>query len=205
MGVMAARRKRKPAWEEVPREPVPIQGLLDLRDQIDIGNRRAEVIEGQLIVSPVPVIWHERVCRWLEHSFDEVYAANDWFPDRASEIHLPPTADVICPDFLILRDASTLPDLEFMRPLDRVLLAAEVISAPSVRVDREVKPRACALAGIPLYLLVDRFTKPVTISLHSEPRANGYARVKTVIAGEKLRMPAPFDLALDTSSLPLPD
>jgi Uma2 family endonuclease len=204
MGVMAARRKRKPAWEEVPREPVPIQGLLDLRARIDTGHRRAEVIEGQLVVSPMPVIWHERVCRWLEHLFDEACAANDWFPDRAGEIQLPPTGDLIEPDFMILRDAGTLPDLESRRPLDRVLLAAEVVSASSVRVDREVKPRACALAGIPLYLLVDRFTKPVTVSLHSEPGANGYAKVKTITAGEKLRLPAPFDCTLDTSALPLP-
>jgi Uma2 family endonuclease len=85
-----------------------------------------------------------------------------------------------------------------------VLLAAEVISSSSIQRDREVKPRACALAGIPLYLLVDRFTKPLTISLHSEPGTDGYAKVTTVIAGEKLQLPAPFDLTLDTSSLPLP-
>ena len=53
--------------------------------------------------------------------------------------------------------------------------------------------------------LVDRFTKPVTISLQSKPGANGYAKVSTITAGEKLRIPAPFGLILDTSSLPLPD
>jgi Uma2 family endonuclease len=204
MGVMAARRKRKAAWEEAPREPVPVQGLLDLRDQIDTGRSGAEIIEGQLVVSPKPVIWHEEVCQWLLLSFLEACTANDWFPDSAGEIQLPPTRDLIEPDFMILRGKSTLPRLESLRPLDRVLLAAEVISASSVRVDREVKPRACALAGIPLYLLVDRYTKPVTISLLSEPGANGYAKVKTVTAGEKLRVPAPFGLTLDTSSLPLP-
>jgi hypothetical protein len=67
-----------------------------------------------------------------------------------------------------------------------------------------VKPRACALAGIPLYLLVDRFTKPVSISLFSEPGKDGYTKVTTVTAGEKLHLPAPFDLALDTSTVPLP-
>ena len=204
MGVMAVRRTRRAAWEEVPEESVPVQGLLDLRDQIDTGHRRAEVIEGRLIVSPMPVIWHERACRWLQHSFGGACEANDWFPDLAGEIFLPPTADLIEPDLMILRDAGTLPDLESRRPLDRVLLAAEVISASGVRVDREVKPRACALAGIPLYLLVDRFTKPVTISLHSQPGANGYAKVSTVTAGEKLRLPNPFGFILDTSSLPLP-
>jgi Uma2 family endonuclease len=105
---------------------------------------------------------------------------------------------------MILRDASTVPDLESTRPLDHVLLAAEVISASSIERDREVKPRACALAGIPLYLLVDRFTKPVTISLHSEPGKDGYADVTTVTAGEKLHLPAPVNLTLDNSSLPLP-
>jgi Uma2 family endonuclease len=204
MGVMAARRKRKPAWKEVPREPAPIQGLLDLRDRIDTGHRRAEVIEGQLVVSPVPVLWHERVCQWLLVSFLEACAASDWFGDTTGEIDLPPTGDLIEPDFMILRDASTLPNLESLRPLDRVLLAAEVISASSVRADREVKPRACALAGIPLYVLADRFTRPVTISVHSEPGKNGYAKVTTVTAGEKLQLPAPFRLTFDTSSLPLP-
>ena len=204
MGVMAAERKRKPAWEELPRVPEPFEDLRHLRERIDTGHHRAEIIDGALIVSPMPVFWHQRVCRWLLLSFLEACDANDWFGDSAREIELPPTGDVICPDFMILRDASTVPDLESTRPLDRVLLAAEVISSSSIERDREVKPRACALAGIPLYLLVDRFTKPVTISLHSRPGKDGYGDVTTVTAGEKLRLPAPFNLTLDTSSLPLP-
>jgi hypothetical protein len=152
----------------------------------------------------MPVIWHEMVCQWLLRSFLEACVANDWFADTAGEIQLPPTGDLVEPDLMILRDVKTLPRLESLRPLDRVLLAAEVISASSVRLDREVKPRACALAGIPLHLLLDRFTKPVTVSLHSEPGPNGYAKVNTVTAGEKLPVPTPFDLTLNTSSLPLP-
>src|SRR5579859_1052949 len=174
MGVMAAPRKRTPEWEEVPPEPVPIQSLRNLRDRIEADHRRAEIIDGVVVVSPMPVIWHEKVCHWLVRSFLEACTANDWFPDAAAEIELPPTGDLIEPDFLVLRDASTLPDFESLRPLDRVLLAAEVISPSSIQRDRTVKPRACALAGIPLYLLVDRFTKPVTISLHSEPGQAGY-------------------------------
>jgi len=204
MVLMAERRKQKPTWEEVPPEPVPIQHLLDLRDRIDTRDSRAEIIEGQLIVSPVPVFWHEQACQWLVQSFHAVCDGNDWFGDTRGEILLPPTADLIEPDFMILRDLKTMPSLVSRRPLDRVLLVAEVISASGIRIDREVKPRACALAGIPGYLLVDRFTKPLTVSLHSEPGANGYTKVQTVTAGEKLRILAPFDLTLDTSSLPLP-
>jgi Uma2 family endonuclease len=201
---MAAERKQHAAWEEVPPEPVPLQDLFDLRERIRTGDYRVEVIGGQLVVSPIPVIWHEKVCQWLLLSFLGAYEANGWWGDTYGQIKLPPTGDLIEPDFMILRDVSTLPDLESTRPLDRVLLTAEVISPSSIERDREVKPRACALAGIPLYLLVDRFTKPVTISLHSEPGEGGYGNVTTVTAGEKLRLPAPFNLTLDTSSLPLP-
>ena len=204
MVVMAARPKHDPLWEDVPPEPAPIKELRDLRERIDTGHNRAEIINGELIVSPIPVFWHEEVCHWLVISFLEACTTNDWFPDTAGEIDLPPTGDLVEPDFLILRDRKTMPRLQSTRPLDRVLLAAEVISRSSIQRDREEKPRACALAGIPLYLLVDRFTKPMTISLHSVPGKDGYARVTTVIAGEKLQLPAPFDLTLDTSSLPLP-
>jgi len=204
MGVMAAERKQHPAWEEVSPEPVPLQDLFDLRDRIRTGDYRVEVIGGELVVSPIPVIWHEKVCQWLLLSFLEANEAKGWWGDTYGQIELPPTGDLIEPDFMILRDLSTLPDLESTRPLDRVLLTAEVISSSSIRRDRVVKPRACALAGIPLYLLVDRFTKPVTVSLYSEPGEDGYGEVTTVTAGEKLHLPAPFNLTLDTSSLPLP-
>jgi Uma2 family endonuclease len=204
MGVMAARRKRKLAWEEAPREPEPIQDLFDLRDRIETGHRKAEIVDGAVIVSPLPVFWHEEVCQWLLLSFLEACGVNDWAADTAGEIFLPPTHDLIEPDFMVLRDRKTMPRFVSQRPLERVLLAAEVVSFSSIQRDREVKPRACALAGIPLYLLVDRFTKPVTVSLHSEPGPDGYGKVTTVIAGEKLPLPAPFDLTLDTSSLPLP-
>jgi Uma2 family endonuclease len=189
MGVMAAEPKQQRAWEELPRVPEPLGNLRDLRDRIDTGHHKAEIINGELIVSQVAVFWHERVCQWLLLRFLEACTANGWFGDSAGEIELPPTGDLVEPDFMILRDASTVPDLEWTRPLDHVLLAAEVISASSIERDRKVKPQACALAGIPLYLLVDRFTKPVTISLYSEPGKDGYADVTTVTAGEKLRLP----------------
>lgn len=206
MVVMAAPRKRTPLreWEEAPPE-VPIQELLRIRDELDTGKCRSEVIGGAVVVSPMPVLWHEEACQWLLLNFLGTCTPNQWFADTAGEILLPPTGDLIVPDFMVLRDRKTLSRLESRRPLDRVLLTAEVVSSSSIRQDREVKPRACALAGIPLYLLVDRFTEPLTISLASEPGANGYGVYTTVDVGQKLHIPAPFDLTLDTSTLPLPE
>jgi Uma2 family endonuclease len=191
-------------WPDGPPESAAITSLLELRDRIDTGKRRAEIIEGRLVVSPTPVIWHEQVCAWLDRRLMLLCDEKGWFIDRAGEIFLPPTSDLIEPDVMVLSDSDDLPDLESRRPLDHVLLVAEVTSRSSIREDREVKPRACALAGIPLYLLVDRFTSPVSVSLFSVPGPDGYTAINTVPAGRKLHVPGPFDLTLDTSSLPLP-
>jgi Uma2 family endonuclease len=188
---------------DVPSEHA-IRSLRELRDRVWPDKRRVEIIEGRLIVSPTPVIWHELVCIWLNDHFRDAAQAKGWLIDRAGEIELLPTLDLIEPDLMVLRDAESLPVLEHTRPLDRVLLMAEVASSSSIREDREVKPRACALAGVPLYLLVDRFTNPITVSLLSDPGDNGYNQIETVNVGGKLRLPEPFEVTLDTTSLPSP-
>lgn len=203
MAVMHVPNDQSASWPDIPSEHT-IKSLRELRDHIGPDKRRVELIEGRLIVSPTPVTWHERACAWLDKQLRDAAEAKGWFNDRAAEIELPPTGDVIEPDLMILRDADSLPDLEHTRPLDHVLLVTEVISSSSIREDREVKPRACALAGVPLYLLVDRFTNPITVSLFSDPGDSGYIQIETVKMGGKLRLPAPFDVTLDTSTLPSP-
>jgi Uma2 family endonuclease len=205
MAIMEVPRTRPTGVQDVPQESGgAIKNLRELRDRVDVGRHRAEIIEGQLIVSAMPVIWHEKACIWLDDQLRDFCRAKGWFVDRGSEIELPPTSDLIEPDLLVLRDGDNLPNLVSIRPLDHVVLVAEVVSASSLRIDRGVKPRLCALAGVPFYLLVDRFTDPLSVILHSEPGDQGYAATTMVGIGEKLHIPAPFDIALDTSALPLP-
>jgi Uma2 family endonuclease len=203
MAVMHVPDRQPASWPQ-PQERTAIEDLRDLRERVEAGKRRVELIEGRLIVSPTPVLWHEMACIWLDDQFRDACRAKGWMIDRAGEIDLPPTSDVIEPDLMILRDLDSMPRLESTRSLDHVVLVAEVISQSSIREDREVKPRSCGLAGVPLYLLVDRFSAPMTVSLFSEPCDGGYARLETVNVGEKLRISAPFDVTLDTGSLPSP-
>jgi Uma2 family endonuclease len=185
-------------------EPGTVEDLLRLREQLGEDYRRDEIIEGLLIVSPTPVRWHERTCLQLYHAFLAYCEAQGGEASLHSEIELPQNRDRIQPDLVIYRDADSLPVMDNVMPLDHVLLVAEIVSPSSIRIDREVKPNACARAGIPLYLLVDRFTDPLSATLYSEPGDQGYATGTTVGFGEKLRIPAPFDITLDTSALPLP-
>ena len=64
---------------------------------------------------------------------------------------------------------------------------------------------SCARAGIPFYLLVDRFAEPMAVTLFSEPGKEGYGKAESVTAGPgggKLAVPEPFGITIDTSTLP---
>ncbi|GAA0359433.1 Uma2 family endonuclease [Actinoallomurus spadix] len=78
---------------------------------------------------------------------------------------------------------------------------AEVTSRGNAVRDRFTKPRNCALSGVPLYLLVDPVDEPTAVTLFSDPSDDGYRTIERVLAGEKLRLPAPFDFTIDTAAL----
>jgi Uma2 family endonuclease len=82
-----------------------------------------------------------------------------------------------------------------------VLLVAEVTSKGNAIRDRFTKPRTCALSEVPLYLLVDPVEEPMSVTLFSEPGEDGYGTLDRVTVGEKLWLPEPFAMALDTAPL----
>jgi Uma2 family endonuclease len=63
------------------------------------------------------------------------------------------------------------------------------------------KPRAYAQGGVPLYWLIDRFAKPPAVTLFSQPSADGCSKRQVATAGQPLRLPKPFGIALDTARL----
>lgn len=82
----------------------------------------------------------------------------------------------------------------------QTLLVVEVTSAASAETDRVVKRKRYAEYGAPLYLLVDRMDK--TVTLFAEPGRLGYTKVDGPHPfGTPVRLPEPFDLDLDTSEL----
>jgi hypothetical protein len=182
--------------------------LWELFEALDLGKPyRAEFIEGRIVVSGVPYVWHELVIGWLEDQTADARRGHGWTKSAHSALILETRWTCVLPDLVIFKDLDKIPRLQSEIPLKHALLVAEVTSRDSRRVDREVKRDACAKAGIPIYLLVDRFTKPVSITLFSGPGTNGYAEADTVTAGPgggKLRIPVPFEITLDTTTMPMP-
>ncbi|WP_199548308.1 Uma2 family endonuclease [Streptomyces sp. N35] len=83
-----------------------------------------------------------------------------------------------------------------------VLMAVEVTSYDSDtdRRDRKEKPAAYGEAGIPFYLLIDR--DHATVTLYSDPDPEGgYRNARTVRFGDKLTLPDPVGITLDTEIL----
>ncbi|MEU5063420.1 Uma2 family endonuclease [Streptomyces virginiae] len=83
---------------------------------------------------------------------------------------------------------------------DQVLLVVEVTSESNAETDRVVKRKRYAEYGAPLYLLVDRLERSVT--LFAEPGSLGYTKADGPHPfGTSVRLPEPFGIDLDTSGL----
>ncbi|MGS2588883.1 Uma2 family endonuclease [Streptomyces hebeiensis] len=86
---------------------------------------------------------------------------------------------------------------------DGVLMTVEVTSRDSDthKRDRVEKPAAYADAGIPVYLLIDREAGTVTVHSNPDPAAGDYSDLHRVVFGERLVIPDPVGIELDTEIL----
>lgn len=82
-----------------------------------------------------------------------------------------------------------------------VLMTVEVTSydRDTNQRDRVDKPRAYAESGIPVYLLIDRDSREV--SVHSDPWDGAYQDRHVVAFGKTVALPAPVGIELDTQQL----
>lgn len=82
------------------------------------------------------------------------------------------------------------------------LLVAEVTMKATGNVDRVEKVRSYARAGFPAYLLVDRHYR--STMLFTQPSGARYIQKNSVPFGERLTLPAPLNVSLDTAVFPAP-
>jgi Uma2 family endonuclease len=160
---------------------------------------RAELIDGEIVVTPPPdgthegIIWHitEQVTR--KSAIRMAFSGNKGLvlPARASvRAHVIPDGTFAPAELRLFFGAPS-----WMSP-DGVAMVIEVTSSrPDT--DRGAKRHAYAMAGIPLYLLADRERQ--RIALFSDPRGDDYAGTASVPFGSSLELPKPFDFTLDTA------
>jgi Uma2 family endonuclease len=161
---------------------------------------RAELIDGEIIVSPTPSVPHSTAVFELTSALVELSQRNNWVIHTFLTAHIATTRERLIPDLMIApKSARQFSEWELVS--SDVLFVAEVVSPSSLRRDRHAKRRAYAQGRVPLYLLIDHFAQPPAVTLFSRPGRDGYQEAQTARKGQPLLLPEPFGLSLDTARL----
>lgn len=157
---------------------------------------RAQIIEG--VIEPVSPTWdHEAAAETIRDQIRGRARELDCVTGSGN-LDLPGSSNWYVPDLAVV-PAAAAKGAGALLPAD-TLLVVEVTSESNAETDRVVKRKRYAEYGAPLYLLVDRQERSVT--LFSEPGALGYTRADGPHPyGTTVRIPEPFGLELDTSGL----
>lgn len=178
-----------PVWNS----PLTIDDLEKLPDN----GLRHELLDGHFVMNPPPAVRHNRVVDKLRRQL-QVHCDEAGFVVLENQgVHL--GEDVVVPDLTVYREESPIERGIYVDGAE-VLLAVEVISPSTRKVDRIVKPLKCARYGVALYLLIDPTVTPLTVTLFMLDGID-YDDGVEVRAGQPLALPAPFGLTIDTGKL----
>ncbi|MFJ8464814.1 Uma2 family endonuclease [Streptomyces swartbergensis] len=185
------------AHEPFTQEEVLLEGFLALDTPEGF---RAELIEGEIVVTPPPDGDHED---YIELIVEQMYARARIRMQFSGNKGLILRSGGACPKDRVIPDGTFAPrELRLYRgadpwmPCDGVAMVLEVTSTKP-KADREAKRRCYARAGIPLYLLVDREDSSVT--LFSAPEKDDFREHCTRPFGKPITLPEPFAFDLDTT------
>ncbi|MFH8748220.1 Uma2 family endonuclease [Streptomyces rimosus] len=163
--------------------------------QRDHGDR-AQLIEG--VVAPASRPWSHEAAAHILRAQLSTRATELGCVIGSGNLDLSGSPNWYVPDLAVV-PAAAAKNADALLP-DQTLLIVEVTSESSAETDRQVKRRRYAEYGAPLYLLVDRQQRAVT--LFAEPGRLGYTKITGPLPyGTPLPLPTPFDLTLDTSGL----
>ena len=186
----------------------PWEYLLRTWRELDVPEGwRAEIDEGQIVLVPPPHAHHNGIAEVVQR---RLYRG---LPDdlgiyQTLGVHVAPLDKLYVPDLVVMPSeliAAADPDTSDPMDASEALLVVEITSKGNAREDRTKKYRAYARAGVPMYLLVDRFDmRGPMATLFMEPNEDGtYKRSDAVPFGKQLTLPHPFDVTLPTAGFPV--
>jgi Uma2 family endonuclease len=173
-----------------------VEQILELHEKFEPPEgHKAEVIGGNIIVSPSPSGRHGLICVRLQAQLSRLLPA-DLVVTTMVTLSMPATSERYIPDLLVI-SADILNTDEWLFPAGDAELVVEVVSPSNARTDRVTKVRGYAASGVPIYLLVDPLERSVTS--FSEPAGECYQQVHRVPSGATIELPKPYNGKLDTT------
>ncbi|MBQ1084494.1 Uma2 family endonuclease [Nocardiopsis sp. B62] len=176
--------------------------VLDLPD-----GWRAEIIEGAISIMTPPKDEHAHIVallnRWIVRATLMEGALAEVTVHQNIDLRVPLRSGLYIPDLVALPGSIMLRGPE--HGAEDALLVVEVTSRSTAKKDRGSKLWGYAQAGIPFYLLVDRWDPESgrgEVTLFGDPEKGRYTSVTKVPFGKEIHLPEPFDLTLDTGAFP---
>lgn len=185
-----------PLWDALvpgldgPAGPLSEEDFLALPE-----DRRVELLDGALLVSPSARAPHQRMSLRLALVL-EFARPDGWEVFETVNVRVAP-GRILIPDLTVVhrRGADTV-----VFDAADVVMVVEVVSPGSVVTDRAVKPGLYAAAGIPHYLRVE--LGPVGPHATAYRRVDGrYVEAVHAAPRERLRLTEPFDVDVDLAEL----
>jgi Uma2 family endonuclease len=160
---------------------------------------RAEIVGEGITVTPPPGYGHNAIADVVHRVLADV-VPRDWGLYQTLGLVIPLRARLFVPDLVVVPRAEVrgVPDGGLLSA-DRALLVVEITSKGNAEDDRKNKRWGCAHAGVPLYLLIDRFEEGgPSVTLFADPVNGHYQHLTRIPFGEKITVPEPFSFDLDT-------
>lgn len=178
---------------------------------------RAEIIGGEIVVSPTPTVSHGNMIHRISSAIDRARFADPSYPWTSRQVmtlNLTGVEQGYVPDLIVAEDgvfetAGEADEVE-LRP-DELEMVVEVTSKNLAVFDRPPagdrelrKPTkwwGYARVGIPYYLLVDRDPKVANTTLYSIPDLGScaYLHRESWDFGTTIYLPEPFNIEISTS------
>ncbi|GHC70708.1 Uma2 family endonuclease [Streptomyces cinnamoneus] len=169
---------------------------------------KVEIIEGIVTVSPAPSNTHNSVAWKLQRQLTTIIP-KDWGIYQTLAVAVPSRSGLYIPDLVVAPEAvvdsapTQANGSENFIQAEAAELVVEITSKFNAQHDRVSKPAGYAHAGVPLYLLVDRWAQGgPTITLFGEPKNDVYRVLQAGKFGDGIHLPAPFDIVIDTDAFP---
>jgi Uma2 family endonuclease len=160
---------------------------------------RIELVDGNLLVEPVPDKLHQRVCTALVQALDEPAHAVGLQAYRAVNLRLA-AGRIVIPDLVV---AETDPD-GLVVDASEVALVGEVVAVGEAALERLLKAHLYAAAGIRWYLLIEVGSSGVVraqLMRLIKLDGSGYVEHRVALDGDLLIADSPFAFDLDTGAL----
>ncbi|MFG2820690.1 Uma2 family endonuclease [Kitasatospora sp. NPDC048365] len=162
---------------------------------------RAEIDEGEIRLVPPPNVGHNVIAGKVHRALLECLPPEvGVYQTLGTEIV--PLEKLYVPDLVVVDDAR-LVAREASIDAAGLLMAVEITSKRTARLDRTKKLWAYGHAPVPLFLLVDRFDEDgPTVTVFSDPDQGRYQRGVRTPFGQPVELPEPFGIELSTEGFP---